>query len=287
MLSFLLNHHYPYPDDRIYEDRKRSVERWLATRFPHDYQGEELQMRAELEWKKYFELAASAFIGQKPQQEAAEHLQHSALFAHIHFAATVKAGQPLSFTFKGKELAITGRKWVPNTMVGDWHLALCKAITLRNKKAIDDLCLYESRDYTHDLAEDLPIEFAYCDFIKGLYNPKADLKALLAEYMHYSGPEFVPERRQPYIYYIWLPFVEMLLAVLANDETRYQQAFQQALEGNQKRFAVKNKQHIAQGWLPMHICAAAALAYDQCGFKLPTTSPYIPEWLVYGEFERI
>jgi hypothetical protein len=282
-----MNNHYPYDGkDWIYIDSLKFMEKRYATIFPDRFVND-LQGLSSSESNKFIELASAAFIAEQPPKEVEAYFRQAQQYQQVNFFANIHAGETAVYNVRGVDISVTGKKISDRAEVRDWHSAFCLALILREKPTIELLCQYNSHEHNNDSrAENLPFEHAYCAFVQGLYNPKADLQALLNEVVRLSGPEHLPEHRQPYIYFVIMPFIDILLAILANDETRYQQAINKALVSHRKFYAEDEKRKcIYQGWLALPICAAAALAYEQCGFKLAEPSAYIAEWLVYGEFE--
>gem|GEM_PF-3413043 len=279
-----MKHHYPYDNNSwVYDISVNRIKGRFERLFPQDYV-HELQVRSHREANNFLEAAVAAVIGEQPKATCLEYFQQAHQFNQINFMGNMHVGKTFTYNIKGVDIDVTGVKISGYTEVSNWDTAICLAIILRDKSAINDLCFFESRNFIDKRGEQLPVEHAYCDFLKGLYNPEANLQALLTEVMTLSGPEHMPERRQAYIYYILLPFIEIIIAVLANNEQQYHQAITKALESNHLHYSDTKRKNLFSGWMPLHICAAAVIGYDQCGFKLPEPTPYIPEWLIYGEY---
>ena len=84
-----------------------------------------------------------------------------------------------------------------------------------------------------------------------------------------------------------MPFSDLLTMVMTRvDEETYHQSWIKAVASH-KEYWSSNKRLSEEhdGWISFPITAVSSLMYDQKGFKLPKKSPYVPEWLVYGEFE--
>ena len=279
-------HHYPYPNKNHvindYENRHAKV--WSMV-FPSRYIEDPLG-RSYTDSIKFLEMFSSSFVAGKSKDACFHYLKLAQQFCQAHFRLALNPEVDLVLELDGEHIPATGKHTLDYTDVNSWDTAFCLAMILRDNEAlIGTLCRFQAENYINPKVEDLPIDYPYCKFLQGLFDPKAELQTLVQEIATLSSPEYIPERRQSYIYNIWLPFIELIIAVLARDETRYQQGIEKALLSHNNHYATEKRKHIAKGWLPMHIVAAAAMAYDQCGFKLPFVSPYLPEWLVYGEFE--
>jgi hypothetical protein len=75
-----------------------------------------------------------------------------------------------------------------------------------------------------------------------------------------------------------------MVKIINQDEAGYQQALKDAFADHLTLYTAKKNASVATGWVSMPLLAAASLAYDSCGFKLPVSSIYLPEWLVYKQF---
>ncbi len=282
-----LKHHYPYPSKhQIFDDRSARITSRFKRLFPQEYTGDKLQGRAYHEFTKQQEAFIAAHIAEESPQRCFHYLKLAHQFCQAHFRLALNPDVDLLLTLDGEQIPATGKNTLDYMSVNEWHRAFCMALVMRDNEAlIGTLCRFKAEDHINPQEEDLPIDYPYCAFLQGLFNPEAGLQGLLQEIGKLSAPEYMPQRRQSYIYNIWLPFIELILAVLARDEARYHQAIEKALLSNHSHFSQEQKKDIAEGWLPMHICAAAVMAYDQCGFKLPFSSPYLPQWLIYGDFD--
>ncbi len=277
--------HYPYKDKKqIFSDRDQRIKNRYERIFPQDYM-DQLQNKSG-EADRFLEAAIAGFIAEQPKAECLAYVKQAQQYQHINFAANIHPGNTVTYCVKGVDITMTGEKRLGYAEISAWKDAFWLALILREKATIDLLCEYQSGEHQDPRGENLAFGHAFCGFLQGVYNPKADLQSLLNEVVKLSSPEFVPEHRQPYIYWVLMPFVNIILAILANDEAKYHDALTKALESSYQYYtSTDRKKQLYQGWLPIHISAGAALAFEQCGFKLPCKSPYIAEWLVYGEFE--
>lgn len=281
------NNHYPYDDiNWIYDDRLKRTEKRFSRILLPDY-GDNIQGKSYYEATAFLEMAAAAFIAERPKAECLKYLALAHQFSVMHFQGTLHAGANFDYIVNGLPFSIVGKRILPHMSVHVWDDSINLALCLRDKAAIEHLVQFDSIEYDQKAVETLPFEHAYCDFVKALFNPKANLQALLNEVIRLSAPEHMPERRQEYIYNIRLPYIEVILAVLANNEADYHKAISNALARHIKHYDNKKRSDISTGWLALNLCAVAAMAYDQCGFKLPEPNAYMPEWLVYGDFERV
>ncbi|WP_440875735.1 immunity 49 family protein [Thalassotalea sp. PLHSN55] len=282
-------HHYPYKYKRhVFDDKEVFYQHLWKKIFPSQYsEGYGANERSYSDSNKFVEAFIAAHIAEQPKETIASYLKLAHQFCQAHFRLLLNPNVDLVLELDGHKIAATGKKMLDYMAVSNWHKAFCLALVLRDNEAlIGTLCRFQPENYINPKVEDLPIDYPYCKFLQGLFAPNADLQVLVQEIAKLSAPEYMPERRQSFIYNIRLPFIELIITVLARDENRYHQGIEKALIANKNHFSIDSRKSIAEGWLPMHICAAAAMAYDQCGFKLPFASPYLPEWLIYGDFEH-
>ena len=277
--------HYPYKTKQhIFNISAGRIKSRYEDIFPQDYMNQLQNKSGEAD--RFVEAAIAGFIAEQPKAECLAYFKQAQQYQHINFYANIHPGENVTFCVKGVDISMICEKRLGLAEIPTWSSAFYLALILREKPTLDLLCEYQSREHADSRAEHLPFDFAFCDFLQGVYNPKSDLQALLNEVVRLSDPEFVPEYRQPYIYWVVMPFINIFLAVLANDEAKYNNAITKALENSYQHYtSTDRKKQLYQGWLPLHIHAGAALAYEQCGFRLSCKSPYIAEWLVYGDFE--
>ncbi|WP_157964786.1 immunity 49 family protein [Algibacillus agarilyticus] len=278
--------HFPYENCQIrYEFALEEYNGSWKTRYPKNYiKGQGANNGAFSSSEDFYRYFCFCFIANEHNHSLKFlKLSHQLRQAYYHLA--LNQGSEYTFYIDGANFNAIGEKTFNSTNVKPWSQALALAMMVRDKAAIDNLCQYKVENFYHPQVEFLPFHTAFCNFLKGVFDAEADLKALLAEVMHSSNPNLIPARMQSYIYRVCMPFVNVLLAVVHGHEGEYQKRLTKALADNRQHFANKQREDIAVGWVPPFLCAAAVLAFDKHGFKMPEPNAYIPEWLAYGEFD--
>ncbi len=278
------NHHYPYHDiNWIYDLRLSDFNSLCNFGYPAKY-NDNLAGRAYKDHVLMYKLFASGLIAKQSNEACLRYLKLASILGQAHYVLLCNPGKSFDFDIDGLTISALGKKSIDYTIVDNWAKVFCLAMISRDAKAINALSEFKPEQHIKPGVEDIPVDYPFAEFLKGVFDPQADLKTHLTEFMKLSAPEYMPERRQPFIYKIWLPFVNLIVAILSEDEAAYHKGLLEALAYNKDHYDCEDRNHLAHGWVSPYILAAACFAYDQCGYKLPESSPYIPEWLVYRDF---
>ncbi|MBB1454340.1 immunity 49 family protein [Pseudoalteromonas sp. SG43-5] len=201
---------------------------------------------------------------------------------HAHYNLVSNPGQRHIFTLKEHVFRLEGRAEHRSIMVDNWLLQLSLALCLRDADAVELICRCEEDWLEYPDAFD----FALLKFMRNIFVQDADQTVLLREVMEKSGPEHVDEFRAPYVNQLFLPYLDVWVAVLSNDAAHYQQAIHKAIELHYTFYNDPPEGAVTwTGDVALLISAVASLAYDKHGWQVPDT-PYLPKWLIYKEFEN-
>jgi len=193
--------HYPYKDkNHIFVNRDSRIKSRYEDIFPQDYMNQLQNKSGEAD--RFIEAAVAGFIAEQPKAECLAYFKQAQQYQHINFYANIHPGENVTFCVKGVDISMICEKRSGHAEISGWKDAFWLAIILREKATLDLLCEYKSLDHLDSRAENLPFGHALCDFLQGVYNPKSDLQSLLNEVVRLSAPEFVPEHRQPFIYWV-------------------------------------------------------------------------------------
>ena len=282
------NHHYPYTHHRIYHNEvERYNDRWKKI-FPKQYlEKNRANGRCWSDGETFLRAFLAGHIADADKEICLHYLKLANEFIQGHFQLVLNPEQEFSLELDSQIIPVRGKHHKLYMQVHDFQVAFCLAALLRDEESLMLLDRYQAENYIDPGVEDLPIDYPYYKFLKGIYQPTVDLQPLLQEIVTLSGPEHMPERRQSYVYKIMLSFIEIIVAVLENNKNKYEQAIISALESHIEHYSINRRKDVEEGWVALPICAAAAMAYDKYGFKLPIISPYLPEWLIYKDFDDI
>ncbi|NTS78119.1 immunity 49 family protein [Catenovulum sp. SM1970] len=281
-------HHFPYKGreqkrfEIRYEDFKRT---WRKFCVPQ-YTTQNIQQRLHGDAEGAFKVFAFAHVAGQENSLAFRYFSLAHQLFQLHVQLELNPGVEQSRVIEGHTIVQIGKPYKVCMHGTDLIEPYCSALLMRDFAAIEGMQGYQHDNFIHPLAEALDYEAPLADFFLGIFNPRADINKSINEFIRLSAPECMPQRRQPYTYNVLMPFLEILLSILAKDEARYHQAIKDALTASTKHYSQKRTEGLACGWVPLHICGPAALAFDQLGYKLPEPSPYLPEWLIYGEFRE-
>ncbi|MES2734175.1 MAG: immunity 49 family protein [Bacteroidota bacterium] len=94
----------------------------------------------------------------------------------------------------------------------------------------------------------------------------------------------------PYLQSLFLPLIDVYLALLLGREDMFNETLYVALLKHKAYYESEengeSRSSLPQGWVSLPLTAVCALAHDR-GLKREVESDYIPEWLVKGEFEGL
>ncbi|WP_111979688.1 Imm49 family immunity protein [Algibacillus agarilyticus] len=266
--------------DWIVECNSGRIERVFSKESLRQRYPKELPGRVFSDGSDFFEVAAAAWVAEKPKDVILDWLTQAHTAKQAHFYLVLNPGEEFNFVIRDIPVKAVGQKRLSYSGVHCWEEAFYLALILDDEAAFNNLRQYQSQDFLDPRAEDLAIGHAFSEFAKGLFNPDANINALVQEIATLSDPKYIPPRRQGFIYSVWLPFVDVMLAVLAKNEAKFQTRMDKALNAHHQFFSDKTKCDGALGWLSMPMTAAACLAYSQHGFIQNQTNPYVPSWLV-------
>jgi len=209
-----------------------------------------------------------------------------------HYRLNVNDGKPIQFTVEGKTFQTTGQYTEDFFYFDRWLRHLCVAITLRDNAAIQFLCSINKEVFQNVRLANMPIDDVLMDFIQGMFDPEADHRSLILNMMESTGPENYTQMRANYVAQILLPMANLFMMALTNvDEEKYHDVWRNAVSSHQEYWSSDTElAEDYQGWISFPILAASVLMFDKKGYKLPTELSdaekiYVPEWLVYGDFE--
>lgn len=133
-----------------------------------------------------------------------------------------------------------------------------------------------SPDYAHEMVR-------MCQALIAGDPKTADLLLRALEGTEPNRPDvFNPERTL----FIDVQILNVLARALADDSVEFQRALTEALELHQEYWtADEDRRGSWQGFLPLELLAIAGYAYDR-GLRFRVESPYLPMWLVRGQFSE-
>ena len=213
------------------------------------------------------------------------YLMHQTAIAHYRFVTS--EGKRIKFTIDHKTFETEGQFTPDNFRFYYWLRHLCVAVLLKDQAAIQRLCKIDKLWFRKVPMGNNVFDDALMDMIIGVFTGDKNLKQHVMAVMKTSDQKNLTDTEAKFAYNILMPFSELLtMAITKVDEATYQKAWLNAVKSH-KEYWSSNKRLSEEhnGWISFPITAVSSLIYDQKGFKLPKQSPYVPEWLVYGDFE--
>ena len=226
------------------------------------------------------------------RQEAINYLSLSNQTAISYYRGVISHGTTITFSINEVEHEAIAQDNKDYFYFGRWLRHLCVAITLRDNAAIQFLCSIKKEAFQNVRLANMPIDDVLMDFIQGMFDPEADHRSLILNMMESTGPENYSQMRANYVAQILLPMANLFMMALTNvDEEKYHEVWRNAVSNHQEYWSSDTElAEDYQGWISFPILAASVLMFDKKGYKLPSDlsdaeTIYVPEWLVYGDFE--
>ncbi|GAA3941047.1 immunity 49 family protein [Litoribacillus peritrichatus] len=208
-----------------------------------------------------------------------------------YYRFVTSEGKEIRFTIDGKAYKTVGEYCSDDFRFYYWLRHLCVAILLKDNAAIVRLCQITKEHFRNVPMGNNEYTDSIMDFLGAVLGDAEEgtsLRTTIMAALEKSGIEFKSQDVKDYALLILFPFVKLMILTVTNaDEDEYREAWLDAVKSHKEYWnSCKRLRDEHDGWISFPITAVSSLMYDQKGFKLPKKSPYVPEWLVYGEFEQ-
>ncbi|MBC8660682.1 immunity 49 family protein [Vibrio parahaemolyticus] len=220
---------------------------------------------------------------------ASKYGQHQASPAYIKRALELlnnvyllanHSDQVVEFSVGHRHFSEVGNRSVAGGTMDAWLDEICLAMAARDWRCVELMTIMdESLVRLKD-----PFDVALVEFVNGVFGNSSALPELLQTVMEKSSPQYLESTRVPYVHSLFVPFVNVFVAIIDGDEAHYQQALRDALEAHYQFYMNEDVRYSPKGNVSLKLIGLAALAYDKYGWTIPETA-YLPKWLVYGEHD--
>lgn len=201
------------------------------------------------------------------------------LLTNVYEIAT-QPGKMVEFTIGHRQFTEVGDRFIAECIMDDWLDEICLAIATRHWRCVEMMTIMdESLIRLKD-----PFNIALVEFVNGVLGNSAQLPKLLRDVMEKSSPQYLESTRVQYVHSLFIPFVNVFVAIIDGDEERYQNTLRDALEAHYQFHMQEELRFAPKGNVSLKLIGLAALAYDKYGWTIPDTA-YLPKWLVYGEYD--
>lgn len=205
--------------------------------------------------------------------------------AVAHFRLITNADREISFTIDNQSFKLLGFENSYNVGLSAWIESISSAIILRDWKAVEVLCKFSVNLMKRDGLGIDEFDEALLEMIKGVFDPGADMLNLVRLVMDKSEPKYIDKRRQGFVYDILMPFANVLVAIMGKDgEEHYRNTLEKAVQRHVSYWNVGELKYNCRGWVSLPLIAAAVPGYTQKKYRCSGLEPYIPDWLVIGDF---
>ncbi|MEL0633683.1 immunity 49 family protein [Pseudoalteromonas carrageenovora] len=228
----------------------------------------------------------NAVLADVPHQQIVRYLQHVKEFGSANFAFACRQGETFDVTINNDTFALTGGPAGAYLHTDVWEKVFYAAITLRDKKAIEQLIQVPKSVFDNANISADAFDTALINLMKGLFEPEANMGNLLEAALIAADPNAIASGRRNYVQNILLPLLPVYRCIYtANAQDEFNEAMVEALEAHKKYWTKDRRKQ--QGWISLPLMAAASHAYDLKGYQLTAETDYIPDFLVKNDFDVI
>ncbi|ENO2185872.1 immunity 49 family protein [Vibrio alginolyticus] len=186
--------------------------------------------------------------------------------------------QVVEFSVGHRHFSEVGNRSIAEGTMDAWLDEICLAMAARDWRCVELMTIMdESLVRLKD-----PFDIALVEFVNGVFSNSSALPELLQTVMEKSSPQYLESTRVPYVHSLFIPFVNVFVAIIDGDEAHYQEALRDALEAHYQFYMNEDVRYSPKGNVSLKLTGLAALAYDKYGWTIPEAA-YLPKWLVYGE----
>jgi len=226
----------------------------------------------------------NAVLADVPHQQIVRYLQHVKEFGSANFAFACRQGETFDVTINNDTFALTGGPAGAYLHTDVWEKVLYAAVTLRDKKAIEQLIQVPKSVFDNANISADAFDTALINLMKGLFEPEANMGNLLEAALIAADPNAIASGRRSYVQNILLPLLPVYRCIYtANAQDEFNEAMVEALEAHKKYWTKDRRKQ--QGWISLPLMAAASHAYDFKGYQLTVETDYIPDFLVKNDFD--
>ncbi|WP_229620119.1 immunity 49 family protein [Vibrio parahaemolyticus] len=220
---------------------------------------------------------------------ASKYGQHQASPAYIKRALELlnnvyllanHSDQVVEFSVGHRHFSEVGNRSVAGGTMDAWLDEICLAMAARDWRCVELMTIMDESL----VSIKTPFNVALVEFVNGVFSNSSALPELLQTVMEKSSPQYLESTRVPYVHSLFIPFVNVFVAIIDGDEAHYQKALRDALEAHYQFYMNEDVRYSPKGNVSLKLTGLAALAYDKYGWTIPETA-YLPKWLVYGEHD--
>lgn len=186
--------------------------------------------------------------------------------------------------FEGNDYPIAAKKRTAYVGCSTWTRVFSLAVMLRDPEAIEFLKTISPELLKTDNIKDDPVDHSRVEFLKGVYDPDADIGDLLLKVYDDADMSKISADRSEYIHQILLPEMSVYRCIFSGLKEEFNEKLESAIQDHKKFWGVGDNPYDYDGWTSMRLLAAAVIAQGGRGMKVEVISDYIPSWIVNGDF---
>ncbi|MDW2203137.1 Imm49 family immunity protein [Vibrio sp. 1636] len=168
---------------------------------------------------------------------ASEYGQHQASPAYIKRALELlnnvyllanHSDQVVEFSVGHRHFSEVGNRSVAGGTMDAWLDEICLAMAARDWRCVELMTIMDESL----VSIKTPFNVALVEFVNGVFSNSSALPELLQTVMEKSSPQYLESTRVPYVHSLFIPFVNVFVAIIDCDEAHYQEALRDALEAH-------------------------------------------------------
>lgn len=282
-METIKNHYLDIPEERKLRIFREEDERFYSfwEKMLDDKQSFYQQPLKRMSSDAWYSLGAFFTASKYGQHQASpDYIKRALELLNNVYLLANHSDQVVEFSVGHRHFSEVGNRSVAEGTMDAWLDEICLAMAARDWRCVELMTIMdESLVRLKD-----PFDVALVEFVSGVFSNSSALPALLQTVMEKSSPQYLESTRVPYVHSLFIPFVNVFVAIIDGDESHYQEALRDALEAHYQFYMNEDVRYSPKGNVSLKLTGLAALAYDKYGWTIPEAA-YLPKWLVYGEHD--
>ncbi|PAU37385.1 hypothetical protein CKF94_15995 [Vibrio coralliilyticus] len=222
-------------------------------------------------------------------------LQEAAELMTVGFSIALNPDRQVMCQYAGFLFEAEGKTNQTSRDFFTWLNAFSLALITRDKELLETIWLFEESNIVPEPGgwsfdpEDRFIK-SLLAMLKGMFNPNADMAALIKTAAEMSAPEYIDPLWRDEANHLYVPLIPLVASMYTSDRNEaYPQAIEQAIRTYRAYFDLPAPDDSpsfgwnSSQWVSFPITALASLAFQRYGLEPQVESYYLPLWWVKGD----
>jgi Immunity protein 49 len=220
----------------------------------------------------------------RSKEETINYMQMALAFGLGNFQSALHPGESLVINLKEQQLNFKGVETKAYIDPIQWTKLFYLAVILRDQDSVRNLTSIPESLMKQANLRGVEADYAIVRFHKGIYDPNADIAQLLIEAMLATDPKNYTAVRGNYFLDLKVPELTLYRCIFSDEPEEYNKNLAEAINSHEKFWGNEEKAYDKEGWLAYSLIAASVIAFGAKKYPIEVDSPYLPMWLVKGEF---